>query len=196
MIVGYHIVIGAYGFWLPNDPRGSWSDFVGSWNLFRYGPATLTDETRSVAGVQRDRALRLAAKQELKHPPVELTGIQARAIGSAFAEYVEKRGLVVWACAILPDHMHLVVGELNMTAEQLVVQLKGQATQRLLAEGLHPFGHLLDKNGRPAKCFARGQWIVFLDPEDVPRAIQYVENNPGKEGKKRQRWSFITPYFG
>src|SRR4051812_39201122 len=31
MIVGYHVIFSAYGFWLPNDPRGSWSDFVGSW---------------------------------------------------------------------------------------------------------------------------------------------------------------------
>lgn len=49
MIVGYHIIFSAYGFWLPNDPRGSWSDFVGSWELFRYGPATKTTERRSLA---------------------------------------------------------------------------------------------------------------------------------------------------
>lgn len=40
MIVGYHLIFSAYGFWLPNDPRGSWSNFVGSWDLFRYGRAT------------------------------------------------------------------------------------------------------------------------------------------------------------
>lgn len=35
MIVGHHIIIGMYGFWLPNDPRGRWSDFVRSWDLYR-----------------------------------------------------------------------------------------------------------------------------------------------------------------
>jgi hypothetical protein len=30
MILAFHAIFGAYGFWLPNDPRGSWSDFVGS----------------------------------------------------------------------------------------------------------------------------------------------------------------------
>jgi len=39
MIRAYHAIFTAYGFWLPNDPRGSWSDFVGSWELFRFGPA-------------------------------------------------------------------------------------------------------------------------------------------------------------
>ena len=50
MVLGYHVIIGAYGFWLPNDPRKSWSDFVGSWDLFRFGKATTTTETRSLAG--------------------------------------------------------------------------------------------------------------------------------------------------
>jgi len=30
MVRGYHVIFGMYGFWLPNDPRGSWSDYVGS----------------------------------------------------------------------------------------------------------------------------------------------------------------------
>jgi hypothetical protein len=62
MIVGYHVVFGAYGFWLPNDPRGSWSVFVGSWELFRYGPATKTSETWSQARQPHDIRLRLAAE--------------------------------------------------------------------------------------------------------------------------------------
>jgi REP element-mobilizing transposase RayT len=196
MIVGYHVIFGAYGFWLPNDPRGSWSDFVGSWDLFRYGSANTTDETRSVAHIDHDRTLRLAAKNALKYPPVQFTGIQARAIGRGFAQYVERSGRAVWACAILPDHIHLVVAACDIEVEQFVIQLKGDATQQLVAEGIHPVGDLIEKNGRPPKCFARGQWKVFLDPEDVPRAIRYVEDNPSKEGKKPQRWSFVTPYAG
>lgn len=27
MIYAFHAICGLYGFWLPNDPRGSWSDF-------------------------------------------------------------------------------------------------------------------------------------------------------------------------
>jgi len=33
MVRAYHVIFGMYGFWLPNDERGSWSDFVGSWEL-------------------------------------------------------------------------------------------------------------------------------------------------------------------
>lgn len=29
---------------------------------------------------------------------------------------------------------------------------------------------------------------------DIVRAIGYVEDNPVKEGKPRQNWSFVKPY--
>ncbi len=49
-VLAYHVIFGAYGFWLPNDPRGSWSDFVAAWELFLAGGhATKTTTRRSVA---------------------------------------------------------------------------------------------------------------------------------------------------
>ncbi len=194
MVIGYHVIFGAYGFWLPNDPRGSWSDFVGSWELFRHGGATKTTETCSLAYRPHDRQARLLAKQALKYPAVSFTGLQARAVGTGFAEYVAASGLIVRACAILPDHVHLVVERFRLDIEQVVVQLKGYATRQLMDEQLHPFQTIRLKNGRPPKCWSRGEWNVFLEnDEDERRAIRYVEDNPLKEGKPRQRWSFVTP---
>jgi len=147
-----------------------------------------------VAHQEHDVAARLAARQALKYPAVQMTGLQARAVGRGFAAYVAKSGLVVRACAILPDHVHLVIDQFRLTAEQVVIQLKGEATGRLLAEDLHPFGHISLPNGRVPKCWARGVWKVFLESEeDVQRSIAYVEENPTKEGKPRQTWSFVTP---
>lgn len=55
MVIGYHVIFGTYGFWLPNDPRGSGSDFVWSEELFRFGGKATKVETRhSVAGVKHD----------------------------------------------------------------------------------------------------------------------------------------------
>jgi len=103
----------------------------------------------------------------------------------------------VWACAILPDHVHVVFGRHTLKAEQVVIQLKGEATRRLVSEEVHPFQDIRDSRGKRPKCFARGEWKVFLDsPEDIVRAIRYVEDNPIKEGKKRQRWSFVVPFLG
>ena len=36
-VLAYHAIFTAYGFWLPNDPRGSWSSYVRSWELFLAG---------------------------------------------------------------------------------------------------------------------------------------------------------------
>jgi REP element-mobilizing transposase RayT len=189
-----HVIFGAYGFWLPNDPRGSWSDFVGAWELFRYaGRATKTTETRSLAGRPHDHSRRRATKLVLKRPSVKLTGVQARAVAHGFANYADCSGLSIFACAVLPNHVHLVLGSFRLSPEKLVIQLTGAATRELVRQQLHPFGDA----ARPAKCFARGEWTVYLDTEDdVRRAIRYVEENPVKEGLRRQAWSFVTPFGG
>jgi REP element-mobilizing transposase RayT len=195
MVLGHHIIIGVHGFWLPNDPRGSWSDFVGRYELRRYGPATKTTERRSLAYKEHDHRLRLAAKTAMKYPAVEFTGLQARAVGIGFGNYVRKSGMIVWACAILPDHIHLVTCRHRLIAERLVIQLKGSATEQLIAEGIHPYQNIRDDQGRVPKCFARGEWKVYLETvEDIVRAIEYVGNNPIKEGKPRQKWPFVTTF--
>jgi REP element-mobilizing transposase RayT len=196
MVLGHHIILGAYGFWLPNDPRGSWSDFVRCVDLYRFGRATKTDERRSVAAAPHDASLRVAAKRALRYPPVRFSGIQARAVGRGFAEMVRRSQLNVWACAILPDHAHLVVGRHRFSAEQMSNLMKGCATRRLIAEGVHPLAEFaVPGRRRPPRAFACGQWKVFLDSMgDVRRAIQYVEANPGREGLPPQRWSFVRPF--
>jgi REP element-mobilizing transposase RayT len=194
-MLGAHVIFGAYGFWLPNDPRGSWSEFVGAWELFRYGTATKVTTRRSVAGTPHDVAARIEAKESLKYPAVRLTGLQARAVGRGFGEYARNAGLTIWACAILPDHIHLVVARFRNDVKQVVIQLKGAATRRLDSEGLHPMGRFPRHNGRLAKAFSVGEWKVFLDsPDDIARAIQYVERNPVKEGLPRQRWNIVQPF--
>jgi REP element-mobilizing transposase RayT len=149
---------------------------------------------RSLANRPHDRALRRAAKEALRYPEVIFTGVQARAIGHGFANYLERSGVVVWACSILPQHVHLVVARHTYQVEQVANLLKGDATRQLSAEGLHPLAAWKLADGRPPCCWARKEWKVFLDDEaDILRAIRYVEQNPLKEGKPPQTWRFVTP---
>ena len=195
MVLGSHVILSAYGFWLPNDPRGSWSDFVGSWELARWGRATITDWRQSLAGRPHDRQVRFDAKGALKHPPVRFTGPQIQAIGRGFADFAAKSGLVVWACAILPDHAHLVIASHRYTVEQVAILLKGAATRQLLAEGLHPLANVQVRGDRQTKLWARGFWKVFLNaPHHVRCAIRYVESKPLKMGLPDQSWPFVRPY--
>ena len=56
--IALHLVWGCYGFWLPNDPRGSWSTYVGSRAIFdAAGKATTVGGTRSYAKDRHDGAL-------------------------------------------------------------------------------------------------------------------------------------------
>jgi REP element-mobilizing transposase RayT len=195
MVFGYHLIITAYGFWLPNDPRGSWSDFVRAWELRRFGPATKVNTRRSVAHQPHDVTLRRAAKEALHYPAVSFTGVQALAVGRGFARFLERSGVIIWACSILPEHVHLVVARHTYPIEQIANLLKGDATRQLVADNLHPLAAWKKADGRVPGCWARGEWKVFLDSEgDIRRAIRYVEENPLKEGKRPQSWWFVTPY--
>jgi len=195
MIIGFHVILSAYGFWLPNDSRGSWSDFVGAWELFRFGRATKTAERRSLAAKPHDVQARVQAKHALRYRSVRFNGQQARAVGRGFAGFVKRSGLNVWACSILPEHTHLVIGGHRYRIEQIANLLKGAATRQLVTEGIHPFGALRQKFGRLPQTWARGLWKVFLGtPADVRRAVRYVGDNPAKESLPQQRWSFVAPF--
>jgi REP element-mobilizing transposase RayT len=195
MILGAHLIVSCYGFWLPNDPRGSWSDFVRSWELFRYGPPTKVDTRDSVAHVAHDRELREAAKAALMYPPVVFNGIQARAVGTAFAEMVRKSGYKIYACSILNDHSHLVLGRHHYDFMQVMNLLKGAASKRLQVEGIHPLANFPKSDGSLPSPWASQGWKVYIDSvKQMRAAIEYVEKNPEKEGKPRQKWNCVTPY--
>ncbi|QNN21301.1 hypothetical protein HED60_03120 [Planctomycetales bacterium ZRK34] len=192
MVRAYHVIFCAYGFWLPNDPRGSWSDFVGAWELVRFGRATKTDTRRSVAGQTHDHRLRQQAKAALKYPAVEFDGLQARAIARGFALKAETANYNMLACAILPEHVHLVIGRHTSHVEQIVNQLKGAATCTLINEQRHPLSQYTRHDGRTPSPWAAGLWKVYLNSsEDIRRAMRYVEQNPIKEGKRAQAWDFV-----
>jgi REP element-mobilizing transposase RayT len=77
--------------------------------------------------------------------------------------------------------------------EKVIRQLKQNATMRLKEENIHPFAEF---EGPPTP-WAESCWKVFLNHEEFLRkAIRYVEENPVKEGKKPQHWSFVRSYDG
>jgi REP element-mobilizing transposase RayT len=182
VVIASHLIFTAYGFWLPNDPRGSWSDFVGSWQLFRAGgKATRIHSTMSVAAASHDREARLRIKEALHFPPVSFNGLQARCIAQGFAHAVAQSGYIVYACAILPEHVHMVVARHPWGSKQIMGHLKRQASFALYHAKLHPFDGLSRPGGSGVSCWTERGWSVFLNsPDDVCRAVEYVENNPVK----------------
>ena len=198
MIHGYHLILPAYGFWLPNDPRGSWSDFVGKSELVRFGKTTRSLGRRELCELTiEELAQRDAARRTLKYPAVQFTGLQARGIGSGFARASTKGRYAILACAILPEHTHLVIARHRYSIEQTANLLKGAATRQLIEEKQHPLAQHAKPGEAPPRMWAERQWKVYLDSEKaIENAIAYVNENPIKEGKPPQKWSFVTAFTG
>jgi len=184
-VLATHVILSMYGFWPPNDPRGSGSNYVGSRDLFLAGGKATKVETRhSLAAKPHDRKKREEIIAALKYPPVVLNGEQARAVVLGFATVEHP----AYACAVMSDHAHLVLARSTLSAKRIVELLKVAAEERLRNENRFPACETI---------WARGCWQVFLNtPVDVHRAIRYVNDNPTKAGLKPQRWSSITkpPY--
>jgi REP element-mobilizing transposase RayT len=195
-MLAFHAIFSVYGFWLPNDPRGSWSEWVAAWDIFRSGGrATKVSTRRSMAGVRHDAAQRQAVKLSLKHPPVQFTGAQALAVSRGFVTAIRKSGHRILACTILPDHVHMVIRASRYSPRRIVGHMKREAALQLLGEKLHPFQHERGEKEKLPSCWAENSWCVYLDElSDVRRAIRYVELNPAKEHKPCQRWSFVESF--
>jgi REP element-mobilizing transposase RayT len=195
MLHGFHVIISTYGFWLPNDPRGSWSEFVRSWELLQFGKATKVTTRHSVAAAKHNVEERLVAKKALSYPEVSLSGVQALAVANGFRAAVEEGKYQVYACSILPQHVHLVFAPHERDIRRIIGHLKARATQRLAADGLHPLDRYRQKAGAAPSPWGRKGWVVFLYSErHLIQAINYVADNPLKEGKRQQSWSFVQSY--
>jgi REP element-mobilizing transposase RayT len=181
VILAFHCIFSTYGFWLPNEPRGSWSTFVASWELFRFGPAIKVETRRSVAGRSYDHGLKSQMRSALDHPPIVLSGEQARIVGKSMRSVPYS----ILALAILPEHVHAVIGHNQRDIRRVVGHIKSEATRSLRAAGWFAERSPWSDHG----------WNVYLDCDsDVRRSIEYVNNNPARSGLPVQRWSCVVPY--
>ena len=196
-VLAFHVVFGCYGFWLPNDPRGSGSKTVRSQPLQEFGKATWVESGSSRAAQSHDHARRLRAKEALKYPPVRFQGVQALDVARGFSRQIQTSGFVIWGCAIMPDHVHLVVRRHRYKIDQVVRLLKQSATRQLLEEERHPFANRRLPSGRLPSVWQQDFRKIFLySDNDIRIRIDYVNNNPLKAGLKSQNWSFVVPFSG
>lgn len=181
---------------IPNDPRGSWSDYVRCNELDAFGPATKTTERRSLAHDAHDRDRRLAATKALKYGEVRFNGQQALAVSQGFAKAATESNYRLYACAIMPNHVHVVVVRTaSRHIERIVGHLKARGTQELVAQKIHPLQDHRRADGFLPTCWVQHGWNVYLNTHaQIIRAIEYVNDNPPRGGFKRQKWHFVTQY--
>lgn len=186
-VIAYHLCWTAYGVWMPNDPRGSGSREVATLQIaelgeLHYGRKRVQPPPAIVREFQQ------AAEELLKYSAIRFDSQHVDAIAEAFAETIAEETYTCYACAVMPDHAHLVIRKHLHRAEKMIDLLQEASRLRLSSDKLIPREH---------PCWTSGGWHGFLDsPAAVCRAIRYVENNSVKAGLPAQTWGFVTPYDG
>ncbi len=187
MVIAYHLIWTAYGTWLPNDLRGSGSRLVISRKLAALGDAHFG---RKPVQPRRAAVREFYAHAEplLVHQVLRFGEMQRAAIAEAMDEMIRRTPYTCWACAVMPDHVHLVIRKHKHRAEEMIERLQDATRAGLNRKALVPANH---------PVWTVGGWRVFLDsPAAVRGRVGYVERNPEKEGLSRQEWGFVTGYDG
>jgi REP element-mobilizing transposase RayT len=183
LVIAYHVMWTLYGWWLPNDPRGSTSrliknDYLAELGALHFGRKSIQPASRQL------RKFYQSAKQVLVHELLSFSPNKFATVAEALGDAIAERKYTCYACAVMPDHVHLVIRKHRDSAEEMIESLQSLSRKRL--EHLRPDGHPL---------WTTGGWKVFLDhPDEVWRTIRYVDQNPIKLHLPAQCWSFVTPY--
>ncbi len=186
-VAGFHLMWTAYGWWLPNDPRGSESheirvEPIAALGELHHGRKMVQPSGREI------RAFYEQAHEVLQHRLLTLADEDMTCVGESFAEVMAERRYTCYACAIMPDHVHLLIRKHRDNAEMMIESLQRASREKLIAAGRREATHPVW--GGPG-------WKVFLfRPDDFVRVIKYIRQNPIKAGRPAQSWGFVKEYDG
>ncbi|MCI0335484.1 MAG: transposase [Planctomycetes bacterium] len=184
-VIAYHLIWTNYGTWLGNDPRGSGSQTVYTPVLAELGEVHFGRKKLQPVR-SKVREFYKSAEPRLKFDVIRFDEQKRSQIANSFGEIVRKHQYTCYACAIMSDHVHLVIRKHRDQAENMIDYFQQESRLWLIKENAVPDWH---------PVWTQGGWKVFLDtPAEVWSRIRYVENNPLKEGLPKQYWPFVVPY--
>jgi REP element-mobilizing transposase RayT len=180
MIIAYHAIFTTYGTWLPNDPRGSYSKEIYNDQLRMLGDIKYGRQN-PIPAKERLMKFWTTAAPRLSRPPFFFDDSSRSIAAGAFSKVVQRLGIRVLACAIMNDHVHILLLRSKYRIEYLVNQLKGAATRDLKLKHTP---------------WTRGCWKVFItDTESLLAAVKYIQANPAYSDLAPQSWDFVSPLF-
>ena len=188
MVIAHHLVWTTYGTWLPNDPRGSWSQTVLSPQLAELGEIDF-GRRKIQPSRQIVRDFKQQAEPLLAHPTICFDARQIEIVGAALGESLRKLNYTCYSCAVMPDHVHLLIRKHRDQAETMIENLQAATRNMLIAtDGILPAEH---------PVWTAGGWKRFLgSPDAVRSVIHYIDGNPTKIGRPAQAWPFVKKYDG
>src|SRR4051812_35445423 len=165
MVIAYHLIITAYGWWLPNDLRGSTSrniecDVLKELGELHFGRKKIQPSGREI------RAFYERAEDLLKHDLLTFDNRAVQVIADAFGHCVQDNNYTSYAGVVMFDHAHLCIRKHKHLAEEMIEQFERYSARAMSDAGLRQHGH---------PTWGTGGWKVYLDnPDDVKRTIRYI----------------------
>lgn len=187
MVIAYHLVWTLYGRWLPNDPRGSSSRSIEHPWIASLGAPHYGRKRSQPTGAVIERFQQKAATV-LSHSIFLLDHAKREAVGDGIAPVIATERYTCYACAVMHDHVHLIVRRHRDAAERMIERF-----QDSIRDALRAFPDV----GARHPVWGGPGWKVFLcTPDEVRHRVAYVERNPLKAGWPAQSWSFVKSYDG
>jgi REP element-mobilizing transposase RayT len=188
MVAGYHLIWTAYGYWLPNDPRGSTSigvrvEPIQKLGEIHYGRKAVQPSKKETG------AFHEKARDVLKHPVLLFDDEEIRLLGGVVGAVIAESGYVCHACAIMPDHVHVLIRRHRDWAETMITQFQEATRTALIDTGKRLPTHPVWTKGPGWKRFPNTR-------REFERTIKYINSNPEEMGLPAQTWDFVTPYDG
>jgi REP element-mobilizing transposase RayT len=186
-IIAHHLILPLYGHWAPNDLRGSGSSELYNEKFEPLGPIHFGRKPMEEQPSRHElREFHRKFKALLKHTIFWIDSAKRQALAEAIGDVVRREGYTVYACAICGNHAHLVVRIHKDDALTMWNKFASETRLRL---------RLFEDVGADHPVWAERPYKVFLyTPEDVWIRVEYVEENPEKEGLPRQTWTFVKAY--
>src|SRR5690242_1681489 len=125
-IIAHHLVWTAYGWWLPNDPRGSMSRYVQSDLIAELGEIHYGRKNLQPAGWQI-RQFYHEAEDRLQHDLLLFDDRAREEIGLSFQTTTKRNGWTVYSCAIMPDHVHILIRAHRDNAATMIEKLQSDS---------------------------------------------------------------------
>ncbi len=185
MVIGHHIILTGYAHWLPNDPRGSMSLEVYSPKLAELAQVHFGRKKKQPSREEL-RAFYREAREYLAYQVLWFDDAERQAITDAIGRIIEREKLTCYACAVLTNHVHLLMRKHRLSSEHMLGAFK---------DGIR--GHLQTREHVPADhpVFSADHRVLFKSTtESVRRCITYIAGNPRKHGLPPQEHDFVAPY--
>ena len=111
---------------------------------------------------------------------------QRMALVDAIASVVQRERLTCWACAVLSNHMHVLVRRHRLKGDQMHALMRNACIQTLREQGLVPRDHPV--------LSARACDVFKDDVLSVRTCVSYINDNFPKHRLPVEIYPFVKPY--